>query len=336
MVQQANWHSKCWIEKPDGLDSALGAHLHTWPARGSDHRNSIELKAGSLIQVVMPLSGKASDVIGYLEGVYLLDDATTASMRRQVLAGIATAIAASMAVGLLLFPILSGLLGRATGLSDRLLVSNLSLMRSLGAAVAKRDSDTDAHNYRVALYAVALAESMVLPADEVRHLLVGAFLHDVGKIGIPDAILLKPGKLDDDEFAVMKSHAILGLDIIAGNEWLKDAACIVRHHHERFDGKGYPDGIAGVNIPIGARLFAVVDVFDALVSARPYKAALPLDVALKTLVEESGQHFDPSIVNAFIAIAMDCYQAIGRSSVTELNVQLDEKLREYFKVLAHQ
>lgn len=318
-----------WAEKSTDLTEILNAHLHVWPESGSDHQNRIELKEGSLIQVVMPLMGKAS-VVGYLEGIYLLDSVTLSNMRRQVFLSIATAIASSFAVGLVFFPILNSLYGKVTRLSDRLLNSNLSLIKSLGAAVAKRDSDTDAHNYRVALYAVALAESILIPREEVCNLLIGAFLHDVGKIGIPDHILLKPGKLNAEEFSVMKNHAIIGLDIIAGNEWLKDAACVIRHHHERFDGTGYPDGLKGLDIPLGPRIFAVVDVFDALVSARPYKSALPLDVALDIIQGESGRHFDPLIVMHFLRISADCHSAIGSSDAVDLKGLLEKKLKEYF------
>lgn len=318
-----------WTAKSTDLTEILNAHLHVWPESGSDHQNRIELKEGSLIQVVMPLMGKAS-VVGYLEGIYLLDSATLSNMRRQVFLSIATAIASSFAVGLVLFPILNSLYGKVTRLSDRLLTSNLSLIKSLGAAVAKRDSDTDVHNYRVALYAVALAESIVIPREEICNLLIGAFLHDVGKIGIPDHILRKPGKLNSDEFSVMKSHATIGLDIIAGNEWLKDAACVIRHHHERFDGTGYPDGLKGLNIPLGPRIFAVVDVFDALVSVRPYKPALSLDVALDIIQNESGRHFDPIIVMHFLKISSDCHSAIGSSDVVDLKILLEKKLKEYF------
>ncbi|TXT24904.1 MAG: metal-dependent phosphohydrolase [Rhodocyclaceae bacterium] len=116
------------------------------------------------------------------------------------------------------------MLRHSSGLSRRLLEANLSLVRALGNAVAKRDSDTDAHNYRVTLYAIALAEALGLPATEIPDLVAGAFLHDVGKIGIPDQIVQKPGKLTREEFLIMKTHVLLGLDIVAGNAWLEGAA----------------------------------------------------------------------------------------------------------------
>lgn len=111
---------------------------------------------------------------------------------------------------------------------------------------------------------------------------------------------------------------------------MKDAACVIRHHHERFDGTGYPDGLKGLDIPLGPRIFAVVDVFDALVSARPYKSALPLDVALDIIQGESGRHFDPLIVMHFLRISADCHSAIGSSDAVDLKGLLEKKLKEYF------
>jgi HD-GYP domain-containing protein (c-di-GMP phosphodiesterase class II) len=118
---------------------------------------------------------------------------------------------------------MSGLLGQTVALSSRLLESNLSLLRSLGNAIAKRDADTDAHNYRVTCYAVSLAEALGVGKETIAELVLGAFLHDVGKIGIPDQILLKPGRLTSEEFQVMKTHAMLGIEIVAGNPWLAGA-----------------------------------------------------------------------------------------------------------------
>ena len=286
-----------------------------------------------LIQVVIPLAGESGGLNGYLEGTYRIDGRTLADQKERVLDGVLTAVVAVLSTALLLYPLLLGLLRHATRLSRRLLDSNLSLIRSLGNAVAKRDSDTDAHNYRVTLYAVALAEKLHWPKGEIAHLIAGAFLHDVGKIGIPDHILLKPGKLTEDEFEIMKTHALLGLDIVAGNAWM-NAAPVIRSHHERFDGSGYPDGLSGLEIPRGARLFAVVDVFDALVSARPYKVPLPFETALALIENESGRHFDPEIVIAFSGIIDRLYQEVAMASGVELHAQLRSAIFRYFNTEA--
>lgn len=125
---------------------------------------------------------------------------------------------------------------------------------------------------------------MGLPKHDISDLVAGAFLHDVGKIGIPGSTLLKPGKLTDDEFLVMKTHALLGIEIVADNRWLEGAAPTIRHHHEHFDGAGYPDRLRGDAIPRVARIFAVVDVFDALTSERPYKKAMTLALFLASFL----------------------------------------------------
>ena len=322
-----------WANLPPSVTDGLRQHRHDWPAPGLDHRNRVRIGDQHLIQVVIPLTGASGGLDGYLEGTYRIDDRTLANQKEQILDGVLTAVVAVLSTAVLLYPLLLGLLRQATSLSGRLLDANLSLIRSLGNAVAKRDSDTDAHNYRVTLYAVALAETLHWPKGEIAHLIAGAFLHDVGKIGIPDHILLKPGKLTDDEFEIMKTHALLGLDIVAGNAWM-NATPVIRNHHERFDGSGYPDGLSGLGIPRGARLFAVVDVFDALVSARPYKAPMPFETALGLIEDESGRHFDPEIVIAFSGIIDRLHQEVAMASEVELHAQLRSAIFRYFNTEA--
>ena len=312
-------------------DAARSArHQHIWPERGQNHQNWIDVAGERLIQVVLPLFGPNGNLEGYLEGVSRLDEQALQAQREQVRNGALTAAISVLAAAFLLYPLMLALLQRSTGLSRRLLDSNLSLMRSLGNAIAKRDSDTDAHNYRVTYYAVALAEAMGMPSKEIADLIVGAFLHDVGKIGIPDSILLKPGKLTAEEFEVMKTHALLGIEIVEDNPWLKGAALTIRHHHERFDGNGYPEGLGGTAIPLNARIFAVVDVFDALTSERPYKVAMSLTEALRIIQQDSGRHFDPSVVDAFHVIGPDLYAQTALASENELRQRLGKALFQYF------
>ncbi len=320
-----------WADIPQPVIEIIRLRPHDWPARGAIHRNWIEVPGEQLIQVVQPITGKGGSVIGYLEGTSLLNAEALRAQRGQILNGMLTAVASVLATTLLLYPLLLAMLRRSTGLSRRLLDSNLSLVRSLGNAVAKRDSDTDAHNYRVTYYAVALAEAMGVPEKAISELVVGAFLHDVGKIGIPDSILLKPGKLSADEFEVMKTHSLLGIEIVADNPWLKGAALTIRHHHERYDGTGYPDGLRGEAIPYNARIFAIVDVFDALTSERPYKVPMPLSSAISTIVRDSGGHFDPMVVSAFVEIAPSLYAIANRASDVELRLAMSDVLARYFK-----
>jgi len=320
-----------WGDIPKPLIEATRSQQHDWPISGQNHQNWIVVAEERLIQIVLPLSGKDGTLVGYLEGVSRFDAQALQAQREQARNGALTAVVAVLITALLLYPLMLAMLRQSVGLSRRLLDSNLALIRSLGNATAKRDSDTDAHNYRVTLYAVALAEALGWLKMDIPHLVAGAFLHDVGKIGIPDRILLKPGKLTVDEFEIMKTHSLLGLDIVAGNAWIDSAASIIRHHHEHFDGSGYPDGLMGVEIPHGARLFAVVDVFDALVSRRPYKAPMLLEEALAIIRDESVHHFDPEIVKAFEKIAARLYREVAMVSDAVLHTHLRSVLSRYFK-----
>lgn len=210
-----------------------------------------------------------------------------------------------------------------------LLHSNMGTIRALGSAVALRDSDTHTHNYRVTYYSVRLAEAMGLEREYFSALIKGAFLHDVGKIGIPDAVLLKPGRLEADELAVMKTHVTLGLSMIRHTPWLKDAAPIIGNHHEKYDGTGYPKGISGREIPLVARIFAVADVFDALMSKRPYKEPWSIEHSLRLLEEEAGSHFDPAAVAAFVQIAKSEWLLIDQLGEHRLYLLLLETIRPY-------
>lgn len=321
-----------WADVPPTIIDAVrsGQHQHRWPGRGEVHRNWITVDGERLIQIVLPLVGKDGNLAGYLEGVGRLDQESLQAQRDQVRNGALTAVIAVLLTALLLYPLLLAMLRQAVGLSSCLLDSNLSLMRSLGNAIAKRDSDTDDHNYRVTCYAVALAEAMELPKQDISALIAGAFLHDVGKIGIPDSILLKAGKLTDEEFEVMKTHVLLGIEIVEDNPWLTGAAMTIRYHHERFDGTGYPEGLRGDSIPLNARLFAVVDVFDALTSERPYKKPLGLNEALAIIERESGRHFDPAIVAVFQSLAPVLYAQTSQADSIELHRRMHETLARYF------
>lgn len=173
----------------------------------------------------------------------------------------------------------------------------------LSKAAESRDPETGAHIVRMANYSKIIAEQLGLSAADQQLILETAPMHDVGKVGIPDSILLKPGKLTADEFSVMKQHTRLGYEILAGSSsnLLTAGAEIALAHHEKFDGSGYPNGLAGENIPLFARIVAVADVFDALTSERPYKKAWDNEQALAHLREGAGKHFDPLCVDAFFA-----------------------------------
>ncbi|MFH1397565.1 MAG: HD domain-containing phosphohydrolase [Candidatus Omnitrophota bacterium] len=181
----------------------------------------------------------------------------------------------------------------------------LKTIAVLSSALDARDSYTMRHSDNVAKYAVAIAQNMQLRQDEVDLLKQAGLLHDIGKIGIKDDILLKPGKLTPDEFEYIKLHPIKGEEIVSVLPFLKKAARLIRHHHERYDGSGYPDRIKGQDIDIGARILAVADVFDALTTDRPYRKAFSFGEALDELERNKGTKFDSEIVDCLHKIIQD-------------------------------
>jgi putative two-component system response regulator len=187
--------------------------------------------------------------------------------------------------------------------THKLLEREEEMILRLSRAMEYRDNDTGRHTFRVAVYSRIVAEELGLTAETCRSIYLAAPLHDVGKVAISDAILLKPGRLDPNEFARMQAHAAIGYEILAGSksELIQLAAEIAGAHHERWNGSGYPSGLRGRLIPLAARIVAVADVFDALTTARPYKAAMPFEEALAYIESESGKHFDPTCVAAFHA-----------------------------------
>lgn len=189
---------------------------------------------------------------------------------------------------------------------------------------------TDIHNYRVTIYAVRLAEAVGLGRRSIRSLIKGAFLHDVGKIGISDRILMKPSRLTGEEFEVMKGHVRHGVDIVERSDWLKDATQVVGYHHEQYAGDGYPAGIEGKNIPITARIFTIADVFDALTSKRPYKEPSDFDTAIDILQKKRGRHLDPKLVDTFILIAKPLFNDLINGTDDRPRRKLEEILQQYF------
>src|SRR5690606_18569865 len=181
------------------------------------------------------------------------------------------------------------------------LETRLQIIRSLGVAAEYRDNETGLHIVRMSHYAWRLAREVGYSEEAADELLRAAPMHDVGKIGIPDAVLLKPGPLDPAEWAIMRQHPEIGARIIGEHSasLLQLAATIALRHHEKWDGSGYPGGLAGEDIPHAARIVALVDVFDALTSVRPYKPAWSVEDAMAHIRQESGRHFDPALVEAF-------------------------------------
>jgi putative nucleotidyltransferase with HDIG domain len=174
---------------------------------------------------------------------------------------------------------------------------------TLGIVLEARDLETHGHTLRTAAMATSLGEALGLAGIELDHLREGAYLHDLGKLAIPDAILHKPGKLTPEEWTLMQRHTTSGFDLASRILGLSGTVLsVIRHHHERWDGTGYPDSLVGTGIPLAARIFAVCDVYDALISERPYKQAWTHDNAALEIQQQSGRQFDPTVVLAFLAL----------------------------------
>lgn len=188
-------------------------------------------------------------------------------------------------------------------LLEELHTDYLSIVETLALVVEAKDPYTANHLERCKRYGVALA-SRVDPALLSPQLQYGFLLHDVGKIGIPEAILMKPGTLTPEEMKVMRTHPLIGVQIVGPMRRVLDQVTleVIRHHHERFDGEGYPDGRKGPDVPLSARIFSVVDSFDAMTTDRPYRRALPPEEALERLRQGAGRQFDPDIVKEFEAL----------------------------------
>ncbi len=173
----------------------------------------------------------------------------------------------------------------------------------LAGALEGKDPYTRGHSERVGAWGRRLATALGRPADEIDTVTQAGLLHDIGTIGVPEAVLRKRGALDHDEWMLVRNHPMVGAQIVAPFEFFAGGAAVIRHHHERWDGSGYPDGLAGAAIPLGARIVAVADVFDALTSDRPYRGALPRDTALAFLGEEAGRTLDADVVAVFLDLA---------------------------------
>src|SRR6201996_4214541 len=175
-------------------------------------------------------------------------------------------------------------------------------LEALGDALDLKDTETEGHSRRVTAYTIALARAMQLPPQEIRTMARGAFLHDVGKMAIPDAILLKPGRLTLDEQSTMREHCERGYQMLRKIPYLREAAEIVYSHQEHFNGRGYPRGLKGEEIPLGARIFAVADALDAITSDRPYRSGTSFASARKEIRKNMGTQFDPQVVDVFLSM----------------------------------
>ncbi len=197
---------------------------------------------------------------------------------------------------------------------DTLYRNYRATLRGLAGTLEARDIETRGHSDRVVAYSMRLGQEIGLSSNDLMALEQGALLHDIGKVGVPDSVLLKPGSLTTDEWVRMREHVAHGLRIIDGVEFLSGARWIVGQHHEKYDGSGYPNKLRGDGIHIQARIFAVADAYDAIRSDRPYRAGQTHEVACEEIAAHSGSHFDPRVVNAFMRVPIEEWDGMRRSA----------------------
>ncbi len=288
-----------------------------------------------IMRVFVPLRNSETDmslpITGYFEGVRVVPEWQRQQMFVSSLTAAALAALAALVCGAVLYPVVVHLSSENERKTREVLDSHISMMEALGRAIAKRDSDTGAHNYRVAWIAATIGEKMGIAGADMQALIAGSFLHDVGKIGIPDAILLKPGKLDNDEFTIMRTHVQQGEEIVTGMGWLDGANAVVAGHHEKWNGTGYPRQLAGEAIPLAARIFAVADVFDALCSKRPYKEPMAFAEVMAILKRDTGTHFDPTVMAVFWSMAESIHKRLAGGGEAEAKALLEERVRYHFE-----
>ncbi len=185
-----------------------------------------------------------------------------------------------------------------------------------------KDLNTGVHSTRLAEWGMRVGQELGLEELQLQNLEVAGLLHDIGKVGIPDAILRKPGKLDEEEYALMKKHPEYGWAVLRMLPGFDRAALDVLHHHERFDGKGYPAGLRETEIPIVSRIVSVIDAFDAMVSSRPYRQGLPYEEAVRRLILASGTQFDPVVVQSFLSFAQSEMATVFAAAGTSVSAAL--------------
>ncbi len=286
------------------------------------------------LKIFVPIKDhEDSKVIGYFEGNYKIDPKIFADIKNRVVWSVGGVIIAMFATTLILYPVIIALNKDIINFSIDLSKANIEMLKALGEAIAKRDHDTNIHNYRVTIYSVRLAETIGLEKERIQSLIKGAFLHDLGKIGISDNILLKPGKLTEEEFNIMKVHVHIGLEIVNNYKWLIDAEDIVQYHHERFNGSGYI-GLKEMDIPINARIFTIADYFDALTSKRPYKEPYSFEKSLQILREGNRTVFDPELLNAFLKIIPSLYTEVKNTETYTIENTLNSLINKYFNHIA--
>jgi len=292
-----------------GLIGALAGRISSERTDLTGPGHDGERKWGSLLEVYVPLRAAGSDrILGAYEVYHTTTtlDLRVGEIRRTIALGVFGGFAV---LYFALFGIVFGaarqLVNHArenTRLTEEVTRAHDEAIEGWGRALDLKDRETEGHSQRVAEMAVDMARQWGMVPDELVEMRRGSLLHDIGKMGVPDEILNKPGALTEDEWAIMRAHTGYAREMLRGLGYSGDALDIPVHHHERWDGTGYPDGLAGEDIPLSARIFAVADVWDALSNDRPYRRAWSAERALAHIEEGAGSHFDPAAVRTFLEV----------------------------------
>lgn len=299
----------------EALEAALDGRVTAEVKPASDEENEGQQLKGGIIEVYAPITpSRGREPVGVFE-IYRAYQPVASSINQLILTVWAIILLGSIPAYFLQLTLVrrtarelsearsevAEVNERLSGSLEELEMHSLGTLQALVAAVDAKDSYTARHSIAVTDYAVAIARRLGLDEGLVRDVERAGLLHDVGKIGTPESILLKPARLDEDEFKIMSEHSEMGGHIIEAVPFLSPLMPVIRHHHERWDGSGYPDGLAGERIPLLSRVLAVADAFDAMTSERPYRKPVPLDEAEAELLRCAGSQFDVRCVNALVA-----------------------------------
>ena len=270
--------------------------------------------------------------IGYMSGVYKVPAADMkAVFNRFALTGGIT-LGAVLCCGLFCYFGFLFLNNRLIRTISGLSICNIFLLKKLGTALGRSDCLDDGHNSRVLVYSVSLAAADGLPGDRMRALIVGCCLHDLEMMRVSSDILHKECALSKDERLSMEKHSKEGFAVVRKIKWIEDGAQVIRYHHERYDGSGYPDGLKHEKIPVVARIFAIADAFDAMTMPRPYREPMSIEQALLQLGQDSGKHFDPVLLATFMKMVPELYQKLKGLGLSDLEKEADKLVRKYLRV----
>ena len=282
-----------------------------------------------LLKITLPVMNGDQVLTGYMSGVYQLPAADMkAVVNRFALTGAITS-GAVLCCGIfcyLGFFLLNNRLVRTiNGLSG----CNIFLLKKLGTALGKSDCLDDGHSSRLLIYSINLAIASGVPGNQIRELIIGSCLHDIEMLSVPVSILHKDAPLSRDERSLVDKHAKEGFDAVKKIKWIVNGARMVRHHHEKYDGSGYPDGLKHEKIPLNARIFTIADTFDAMTSSRPYRKPLSIEEALRQLGQGSGKHFDPVLLSTFMKIVPGLFARLDDMGLSDLEKEADKLVRRY-------